>query len=540
MRRIHCFLVGTAAWAASGGPVGALDFTSLQALLQHEHIETIEQLLPVLPEAQRSHYTLMFESRSLQGASIDNPRVILFGPDGRFILTFNGSPDQPGFGSVETMEFDAYTQAFRLRELQFAEPGRGGTPIVVSEPNPTRCTRCHGSPAQPVWDTMPLWPGAYGERYRASLSPEERAGLSAFLAKQPTHPRYRYLLDAQRLSDPGAFRASAPSVYSGRAAEPPNAELAADLARLQSQAIARRLATQPLFPVYQYALLGAVDSGCGPLAEFYPAALWRGERRAFERFASETEVANARQAQLKGARGHFGGARVAAVSVSTVNAWVPLRFVAEMALGIPTRAWTLALESGTYDFTAPPLPTQPLRDALLAEMSARDPMMLDLVSYASARGAARYCAYLQRRSIAALSARQNAAQGMAATPYAPAAGGGGQGASLHTADVAPAVPAAEAATTLNQMAALVRPAALQMCVNCHETGPAPSLPFSDPARLTHELQARPAAHGVLLDEILFRLSEAAGPRRMPLGTNLPDEERRALERYFNALAASSK
>jgi len=27
---------------------------------------------------------------------------------------------------------------------------------------------------------------------------------------------------------------------------------------------------------------------------------------------------------------------------------------------------------------------------------------------------------------------------------------------------------------------------------------------------------------------------------MPLGTNLPDEERRALERYFTALAASSR
>jgi len=539
VRRLHCFLVGTAAWAAFGGPVRAFNFTSLQALLQQEHIETIEQLLAVLPEAQRSHYTLMFESRSLQGASIDNPRVILFGPDGRFILTFNGSPDQPGFSSVETMEFDGYTKTFRLRELQFPDPGRGGTPIVLSEPNPTRCTRCHGSPAQPVWDTMPLWPGAYGERYRAALSPEERAGLSAFLAKQPTHPRYRYLLDAQRLSDPGVFRATAPSVYSGRVAEPPNAELAADLARLQSQAIARQLAAQPLFPAYQYALLGAVDSGCGPLADFYPAALWRGEHHAFERFVTETEVANARQAQLKGARGHGGGARMAPVSVSTVNAWVPLRFVAEMALGIPTRAWTLALESGTYDFTAPPLPTQPLRDALLAEMSARDPMMFDLVSYASAWGAARYCAYLQRRSIAALSARQNTAQVMAASPHAAAAGGGGQGASLHTADVALPVPV-EAAATLSPMAALVRPAALQMCVNCHETGTAPSLPFSDPARLTHELQARPAAHGVLLDEILFRLSAAAGPRRMPLGTNLPDEERRALERYFTALAASSR
>jgi len=78
------------------------------------------------------------------------------------------------------------------------------------------------------------------------------------------------------------------------------------------------------------------------------------------------------------------------------------------------------------------------------------------------------------------------------------------------------------------------------CVNCHETGPAPSLPFPDPARLTHELQARPAAHGVLLDEILFRLSAAAGPQRVPLGTNLREEERRGLESYFTALAASSK
>src|SRR5256885_17269149 len=86
----------------------------------------------------------VFESRSLQGASPENPRVILFGPDARFIVTFNGSPAQRGFRVVETMEFDDDSKEFRLRELLF--PERAGSPdkVVVSEVNPQRCTRCHG------------------------------------------------------------------------------------------------------------------------------------------------------------------------------------------------------------------------------------------------------------------------------------------------------------------------------------------------------------------------------------------------------------
>src|SRR2546429_5968267 len=37
------------------------------------------------------------------------------------------------------------------------------------------------------------------------------------------------------------------------------------------------------------------------------------------------------------------------------------------------------------------------------------------------------------------------------------------------------------------------PAALQLCINCHETGVAPPLPFSDPAELARQLRLRPAA-----------------------------------------------
>src|SRR2546430_6719486 len=46
--------------------------------------------------------------------------------------------------------------------------------------------------------------------------------------------------------------------------------------------------------------------------------------------------------------------------------------------------WTLALEKGTYDFTMPSLPAQPLRETLLAEVAARDAAVRDLSLYRTA------------------------------------------------------------------------------------------------------------------------------------------------------------
>src|SRR5205807_774235 len=134
-------------------------------------------------------------------------------------------------------------------------------------------------------------PGAYGERYGARLSTRERTGLAAFLARQPTHARYRQLLAVERFADPGTFRPGARSQYAAVAQEPPNAELGIALARLQSQSIARELARRPAFASYQYALLGVADASCGGLAELYPRSLWSEARAALERFARDTAAA---------------------------------------------------------------------------------------------------------------------------------------------------------------------------------------------------------------------------------------------------------
>ena len=512
-------------FVAAAARAASFDFTSLQALLERQDMRTIEELIAALPPAQRSRYTLVFDSRSLQGASFENPRAILFGPEARFIVAFNGSPAQRGFHVVETMEFDDDRKEFRLRELEFPERAAEGK-VIVSEVNPERCTRCHGAPPRPVWDSFPLWPGAYGERYRASLSARERTGLAAFLARQPMHPRYRQLLGAKRFADPLTFRPSALSEYAATAAEPPNAELALHLGGLQGQVIARRLEQRPAFGAYQYALLGVAESACGQLADFYPEALWREERPAFERFVRDTAVANARQAQLKAARAASGGA--AATSPARADTLLQLRFVAETALGDSAQEWTLALEKGTYDFTFPPAATRALRETLLGEIAAHDPAVRGLSLYSTSADGDRYCSYLKRRSRSALSPTSSAASGSAQPPSGTAPAGPDAAAGGRTMPAN--VPAAMA---------LERPPALKLCVSCHETGVAPALPFSDPTQLAQALRERPAAHGRLLDEIRFRLAPEAGAQHMPLGLNLSDAERHELETYLAALAGTA-
>src|SRR5438874_3683764 len=523
-RSTLCLLLGLLGPAPPGQAAG-FNFASLQALLSHQDIGSVEELIAALPAAQRNRYALVFESRSLQGASPENPRVILFGPDARFIVTFNGSPAQQGFRVVETMEVDDASKEFRLRELPFPERAAGPDQVGVSEVDAQRCTGCHGAPPRPVWDTFPSWPGAYGERYRARLSARERAGLAAFLALQPTHPRHGELLDVKRFADPQTFRSSALTQYAGIPAEPPNAELSVYLGRLQSQSIARQLVRQPGFDLYRYALLGLADTARGRLADFYPGALWRTQRSGFERFARDSAASNARQAQLKAARAAFSGAAGAVDRTTNDNALVQLRFVAESALGISTRSWTLALERGTYDFTMPPLPAQPLRETLLAEVATRDATIRDLSLYWTSSDGDRYCSYLKRRSRTALSSTDGAdgvlAPDAAATPAGAAA--------------APTVTAANAPAA----ATIARPAALQLCVSCHETGMAPPLPFSSPTQLMQQLRVRRPAHGTLIDEIRFRLSSAAGAQHMPLGLNLSDAERESLEAYFAGLAAAN-
>jgi hypothetical protein len=191
------FLAAPARAQAQAQTLPAWTYENLTQLIQSENIQSIEQLLPRLPEDLRANYILMHESRSLQGASPQNPRVILFGNDARLTCAFNGDAKQIGFDSIECFQFR--DRAFDFRQIQFPTPENGLKQVVFSKANQstdgkTSCTGCHREDPRPNWDGYDRWPGAFGSRDdRVNGSFELENELKAFNSKRDQHPRYRWL-----------------------------------------------------------------------------------------------------------------------------------------------------------------------------------------------------------------------------------------------------------------------------------------------------------------------------------------------------------
>jgi mono/diheme cytochrome c family protein len=502
-------------------PGVALEFASLQRLIEERDVRSIETLLPLLPTGLRSRYALMFRSRSLHGASFDNPRVILYGDDARLVVTFNGDPRLPGFDAVETMEFDPVSKAFSFRQIEFA--AAASAPPRISEPNPEPCGKCHGDPPRPVWDTHPLWPGAYGEKYRAPLALEEAAGLKRFLQAQPAHPRYRFLLDAERLADPEIFRPGARARYEGSERESPNAELATLLGRLNFEGIVHELQSRPQFEAYRVSLLAALRHDCGGVDTYLPPHSEPGTHADYSSFVREGQAAMQRQQELKRMRALGAGSRSAlgyggSAGLESLDGF---RFIVEQGFGIATANWTLALEKSTYDFTMPESSSGWLAQYFLRAATRGDPKLIEISASQRVDARGGLCEYLVRqRRAASASAPGGATAGRPAVGIA----------------ASPAAPDAQPTTAF----AHASPPLLQHCIACHTQGVGPALPFDRPAILAGLLASRPSAHGTLIDEIVFRLSPQAGAGRMPLGFNPTEEERSALSAYFENLARRAR
>ena len=99
----------------------ASDFNSkdLLALLEKEKISSVESLLAKLPKTFLQNYTLQFQGTGLQQASLENPRVLLFGERGKLVLTFNGDESQHQFEHVEVLGYSDEKEEFELFDVDF-------------------------------------------------------------------------------------------------------------------------------------------------------------------------------------------------------------------------------------------------------------------------------------------------------------------------------------------------------------------------------------------------------------------------------------
>jgi mono/diheme cytochrome c family protein len=489
----------------AGADVRAADFDIdvLSGLIRTGNARTVEDVLPLLPPELRDNYALAFSSRSLQDATPSAPRAILYGSDARLIITFNGDAGRRGYDALETMQFDERSNSFHFRELSFPSTGEG---VKVSEDNPARCAACHGRPARPIWDSPPSWPGIYGERYRAGLSKAESVGMRAFLARQPSDPRYRHLIGARRFGERATYVATAHALYNGETFDPPNVRLSRLLATMNVRSLVSELSNAPAFAPHRYVLLAAAGGNCGSVTSFFPASLQAALTQAMavhERFS--VAAVSGQEAAKRMRRASSSDGYRAGVAAGDPTA---LRFIAEELVGLPRQRWSLALEANTVDLASPDGALS-LEQLFFEKLAASEPELRDLRSFRSFTASDAYCGELRLRS-----QRE-----------------------LHTFYDAIGVERLRAAGTPAPGADTGRPALLDHCIACHNGKVGPALPFGEPAALGPRLTAGDYPRGRLLDEILYRLASPAGPDRMPRDFNPTQAEQHDLENYFMRLAA---
>jgi len=197
-----------------------LNFEVLVELIKDKQLASVEQTLKELKAYYPNYfetYILMYKSRSLQDASFENPRALLFDRSAQFVFSFNGNPSQKGYNRLEIMQFRENEDRFEFREIAFND----GEVVEISEANPRKCMVCHQSTTRknidprPNWEPYNTWPGAYGSlngdlrlsnHDRSELKERggdislfedaEREGpmLEKFFEEvQSTHQRYKYL-----------------------------------------------------------------------------------------------------------------------------------------------------------------------------------------------------------------------------------------------------------------------------------------------------------------------------------------------------------
>ena len=106
---------------AEGATFTYKDFVSL---IQTRDVRSVEEAIPLLPQEMRTNIALMAQSRSIQGASAQNPRAILFSDDGSMVVTFNGDVTQRGGDHIEVVSFDETKARFQFSTITFASESK--------------------------------------------------------------------------------------------------------------------------------------------------------------------------------------------------------------------------------------------------------------------------------------------------------------------------------------------------------------------------------------------------------------------------------
>lgn len=132
-----------------------------------------------LSSGQESAKVLFYKSRSRHGSSFESPRALVMYGNGDLVISFNGTPDQKLYQSLEVMGFNKNKNIYEFREISFKKELKEGNHthtadeiddaefengfVKVRMVNSGACLECHGfATARPIWDFYLAWKGSFG------------------------------------------------------------------------------------------------------------------------------------------------------------------------------------------------------------------------------------------------------------------------------------------------------------------------------------------------------------------------------------------
>jgi hypothetical protein len=271
-RIIVLMLLTLASWSTPPAAAADRDAPFTEARLREllarnpqtgQPVDSVSELVPLLPGELRKNFALVYDSRSPFKAAITpaRPRVILFTDDARLVLTFIGDDTQPGADLLETMSFDTEQAKFVMNTYLLPAAQRRAWRPSAAE---AKCERCHGADPRPIYDSYPLWPGYYGAVLdtfpKDRLGQRDRKNFAAFREGAAKTGVYKDLVYPEGspvtpFLDPRLFKDTTIELDPALLPFLPNARLGIALTELNRERIYRKLAAGPGFAANEKKML---------------------------------------------------------------------------------------------------------------------------------------------------------------------------------------------------------------------------------------------------------------------------------------------
>ena len=163
-------------------PLGAtmperLTEANVTSFLADQGIFSVEQFIEALPPLHKRHFVAVLRSQSpvADFVSVHHPRIVSWGADAEFLLTWTTDPASPGHRSVEFLAAVPDQGRWTAGVIDFS----GADPAVR---RPATCAGCHSDIDRPIWGVSQAWHGT--ESSGANVQPQGEAEQEAAFARK--------------------------------------------------------------------------------------------------------------------------------------------------------------------------------------------------------------------------------------------------------------------------------------------------------------------------------------------------------------------